>query len=102
MTFDSNQHDGNSNPMVNKLSVLFRNTTKALRCAELKDLQIKFTYFVDEIQRGPQYDASKLSVYVLHWIQRIQAATNLDSRDAVREFYRLSQIEYQHQNFYIS
>ncbi len=91
----------NPEPMVNKLSAMFRNTTKPLGFTNptLKKLQVCFTYFVDEIQRGPSYDASKMSVFVLHWIQKIESALSSQTRD--QELVELAKVQYTHQNFYV-
>jgi hypothetical protein len=89
----------NPEPMVNKLSAMFRQATKGLpwNSKALRDLQITFTYFVDEIQRGPVYDASKMSVFVLHWVQKVEATI----KDPQGDLNPLINTQYEHQNFYI-
>jgi hypothetical protein len=91
--------------MTNKLSAMFRSATRALphSSPNLRKLQVKFTYFIDDIQRGPAYDQSKLSMFVLQWVndltrslQEAQGTSGVDS--CVR---RLMVPEYEHRNYYI-
>lgn len=93
-------------PMVNKLSARFRATAKPIgfNNPNLRRLQTTFTYFVDDIQRGPVYDAAKQSVFVLHWIQRLdnllkKAANDLGSFQS--ELDDLINTQYVHQNFHV-
>lgn len=96
----------NSEAMTNKLSAMFRGATRTLPFTSnnLRKLQVKFTYFIDDIQRGPAYDQSKLSMFVLQWINDItrslsDAGSNSNAIDnTVR---RLLEPEYEHRNYYI-
>jgi hypothetical protein len=89
----------NPEPMVNKLSAMFRQETKALawNSPTLKQLQTTFMYLIDEIQRGPVYDASKMSVFVLHWVQKIGPAI----KGTGDELEKLIDTTYTHQNFFV-
>jgi len=90
-------------PMVNKLSARFRAAAKPIgfNSPTLRKLQVTFTYFVDDIQRGPVYDAAKQSVFVLHWIQRIENALKGTGSAVNAELEELVNTRYVHQNFYI-
>jgi hypothetical protein len=104
--FNTQRPAFNSEAMTNKLSAMFRGATRTMLFTNtnLQKLQVKFCYFIDDIQRGPAYDQSKLSMFVLQWINDIgrsltEAGTNNSSIDsAVR---RLLQPEYEHRNYYI-
>lgn len=91
----------NPEPMVNKLSMMFRAATRQLpwNSPILRQLQTTFTYFVDEIQRGPRYDASRMSVFVLHWVQKVEGSIRGTTQDDINE---LIDTRYEHQNFYIA
>ena len=92
--------------MTNKLSATFRGVTKQIPFGNLmlKRLQVHFTYFIDEIQRGPEYDRSKLGFFVLKWVQKVGEALQLDAPDAEIdvELERLLNAQYVHNNFYLS
>jgi hypothetical protein len=92
--------------MTNKLSATFRGVTKQIPFTHpmLKRLQTHFTYFIDEIQRGPEYDQNKLGFFVLKWVQKVGEALQLDAADAEIdiELERLLKATYVHNNFYIS
>lgn len=92
----------NSDPMVKKLCTMFRLSTSTLyQGSILRRLQVNFTYFIDEIQRGPRYDASRLSVFVLHWVQKIdQIIKQFTGSDRDDELHRMSSVVYKHQNYH--
>ena len=92
----------NVDPMVKKLCTMFRLTTSTLyNGAVLRRLQVNFTYFIDEIQRGPRYDASRLSVFVLHWVQKIdQIIKQFTGGDRDGELNRMANVVYKHQNYH--
>lgn len=90
--------------MSNKLSATFRSATKGIPFGHpmLKRLQTHFMYFIDDIQRGPDYDRPKLGFFVLKWIQRIDETLNKYSTDSEidAEFEKLLATHYVHNNFY--
>lgn len=92
--------------MTNKLSATFRGVTKQIPFGNLmlKRLQVHFTYFIDEIQRGPEYDRSKLGFFVLKWVQRVGDALQLDAPDSEIdvELEKLLAAQYVHNNFYLT
>lgn len=92
--------------MTNKLSATFRGVTKQIPFAHpmLKRLQVHFTYFIDEIQRGPEYDRNKLGFYVLKWVQKVGEALQMDAPDEEIdvELEKLLNAQYVHNNFYLS
>lgn len=98
---ENNTRHFNAEPMVNKLSAMFRGATRPLGFGNptLKSLQVAFMYFVDDIQRGPSYDAPKQSVFVLHWIQQVENAIKNQLGDDTLK--NLSSVTYQHQNFFV-
>jgi len=92
--------------MTNKLSATFRGVTKQIPFGNLmlKRLQVHFVYFIDEIQRGPEYDRSKLGFFVLKWVQRVGEVLVLDLPDAEIdvELEKLLNAQYVHNNFYMN
>ncbi len=92
----------NAEAVTNKLSATFRTTTKPIGFHDprLKRLQTTFMYFIDDIQRGPVYDASKQSIFVLHWINKIGSALNAGSEEFNKRLDELVNTSYTHQNFY--
>jgi hypothetical protein len=92
--------------MTNKLSATFRGITKQIPFNHpmLRALQVHFTYFIDEIQRGPEYDRSKLGFFVLKWVQKVGEALQMDAPDEVIdvELEKLLNAQYVHNNFYLS
>jgi len=92
--------------MTNKLSATFRGVTKQIPFGNtmLKRLQTHFVYFIDEIQRGPEYDRSKLGFFVLKWVQKVGEALVLDAPDSEIdvELEKLLNAQYVHNNFYLS
>ena len=81
--------------------MMFRAATRQLpwNSPILRQLQTTFTYFVDEIQRGPRYDASRMSVFVLHWVQKVEGSIRGTTQDDINE---LIDTRYEHQNCYIT
>lgn len=92
--------------MTNKLSATFRGVTKQIPFGNgmLKKLQVHFMYFIDEIQRGPAYDQSKLGFFVLKWVQRVGEALVLDIPDEEIDVQlnQLLNVQYVHNNFYVT
>lgn len=100
----SSQPAFDSVAVTNKLSAMFRAAARPLGFTDpvLKQLQTTFMYFIDDIQRGPAYDCSKMSIFVLHWVQRIENALKItDSLERQKKMYELINTEYTHNNFYM-
>lgn len=98
--------DAHTTAMTNKLSATFRGTTRPIPFSHpmMKALQTHFMYFVDDIQRGPEYDRSKFGFFVLKWVQKIGevlASTGSDDEKDV-ELNKLLATNYVHNNFYIA
>jgi len=92
--------------MTNKLSATFRGAIKPIPFGHVmaKRLQVHFTYFIDEIQRGPVYDNAKLGFFVLKWVQKVAEALAMDAPDSEIdvELEKLLNAQYVHNNFYVS